>query len=100
MMVPVFYDVLRKKTKVWAFLGWVERPLTVSFATPPQVTVRDADGQEVPRSSYRLSYSQRWVTLAYPVTAEVYVSRVLDRQEFRKHCDRHVTRKAILENLH
>lgn len=33
------------------------------------------------------------------VAAEVYVSRLLDRTEFRKHCDRHRTAKAILANL-
>jgi hypothetical protein len=31
--------------------------------------------------------------------AEVYVSRLLDRDEFRRHCDRHQTRNAILANL-
>jgi hypothetical protein len=33
------------------------------------------------------------------VTAEVYVDRLLDRAEFRRHCDRYQTRSAILENL-
>jgi hypothetical protein len=36
---------------------------------------------------------------AVPVMAEVYVSRLLDRDEFRRHCDRHRTRDAILESL-
>lgn len=33
------------------------------------------------------------------VLAEVYVSRILDRDEFRRHCDHHRTRDAILANL-
>jgi hypothetical protein len=36
---------------------------------------------------------------AEPVLAEVYVGRLLDRGEFRGHCDRHKTRDAILANL-
>lgn len=37
--------------------------------------------------------------LMFPVTAEIYVSTILDRAEFRKHCDTHRTRSAILANL-
>jgi hypothetical protein len=33
------------------------------------------------------------------VTAEVYVTRLLDRGEFRRHCDTHRTRSAILAGL-
>ena len=36
---------------------------------------------------------------AVPVMAEVYVSRLLDRDEFRRHCNRFGTRDAILSNL-
>ena len=36
---------------------------------------------------------------AVPVMAEVYVTRLLDRDEFRPHCDRFRTREAILSNL-
>jgi hypothetical protein len=35
----------------------------------------------------------------FPVTAEIYVSAILDRAELRKHCDTHRTRSAILANL-
>ena len=31
--------------------------------------------------------------------AEVYVSHLLDRDEFRRHCDRYQTRERILANL-
>ena len=33
------------------------------------------------------------------VVAETYVSRLLDRDEFRAHCDRYKTAARILENL-
>jgi hypothetical protein len=37
--------------------------------------------------------------LAYLVSAEVYVEKVLDRDAFRRHCDAYRTRSAILANL-
>ena len=39
MMVPVFFDLGRRKTKVWVFLGWSQRPVHFWFATPPSVEV-------------------------------------------------------------
>ena len=33
MMVPIFYDIDRHKTKVWAVLGIASKPLNVSYAT-------------------------------------------------------------------
>lgn len=91
MMVPVFYDVLRKKTKVWAVLGWASRPLTVSFATPPAV-VEIKNGE-------RVQFTASHRSLAYPVFAEAYVSRLLDRDEFRAHCDKYKTEASILEHI-
>jgi len=97
-MVPVFYDVQCRKTKVWAFLGWADRPITISFAQRPRATIRNRDGTPlVPAPEIRwCSLSEQ---LQYPVTAEVYVDKVLDRQEFRKLCDSCVTRSEILRRL-
>jgi hypothetical protein len=36
---------------------------------------------------------------AMPVMAEVSATRILDRDEFRRHCDRFRTQSAILANL-
>lgn len=37
--------------------------------------------------------------LAEPVMAEVYVAQLLERDAFRRHCDRYRSRDAILANL-
>ncbi len=98
MMVPVFWDEPRQKTKVWVFLGWQERPLTISYAKKPDVvSVIGPEGayKEKPEIKYRAQS----VKLLCPVMAEVYVSKLLDRDEFRAHCDKHETRAAILANL-
>jgi hypothetical protein len=37
--------------------------------------------------------------LAYPVSVEIYVDRILDRDEFRKLCEEHRTQAKILQAL-
>lgn len=91
MMVPLFHDEGRGRTKVLAFLGWSEREITARFATPPQVEVR-APNVEVDFTSQREA-------LLHPVTVELYVSKVLDRREMRALCDAKKTREAIVAAL-
>jgi hypothetical protein len=100
MMVPVFYDIERQKTKVWAFLGWVQETLSVGFSRPPQAAVFDQQGREVRiGADLEVVFRSEVHRVAYPVMAEVYVTKLLDRDEFRKHCDLHKSKDAILENL-
>jgi len=98
MMVPVFHDPARGRTKVWVFLGWAQRPLRVEFAKAPAAEVFK-DGQKVEGKGVVLNFVAQAQTLAYPVTAEIYVNELLDRDEFRAHCDRYRIRTAILEKL-
>jgi hypothetical protein len=97
-MVPVFYDVERRKTKVWAFLGWTDRPITISFAQRPKATVRNLDGTPL-GYPFEIRWGFLYEHLQYPVTAELYVDKVLDRDEFRKLCDSCVTRSEIVRFL-
>ena len=98
MMVPVFFDRGRRKTKVWVFLGWSQRPVHFWFARPPAVQVTK-NGQPAKPGEIDLQFGASSVSLAYPVSAEVYVDRILNREEFRRHCDRFKTRSEILKNL-
>lgn len=91
MMVPVFYDLGRHRMKVWAILGWSTRSVTVGFAVPPAATVL--------KGHRRIRFVPESHQLAYPVFAEAYVERLLDRAEFRAHCDRYRTAERILGNL-
>jgi hypothetical protein len=79
-------------------LGWSERPVTFSFARPPAVAVT-RDGRAATRDEAVVVFADSGATLAYPVTAEVYVDRILNRDEFRAHCNRYKTPSAILGNL-
>ena len=119
MMVPVFYDVLRKKTKVWALLGWRRESMRVSYSKRPVVLAvereRASDSRparpSVPRTIFNPERQQEHAgppsvefvgescEFAVPVMAEVYVERLLDRDEFRRHCGLYRTRSSILSNL-
>ena len=100
MMVPVFYDRGREKTKVWLFLGWSTRTVEVAFQRPPAVKfLSHTAGEEGAGGTPRVQFTSAGYPLVYPVTAEVYVSKILNRDEFRAHCDKYKTRSAILANL-
>ena len=98
MMVPVFSDIERGKTKVWVVLGWTERDLSIGFTPPPKYRVVDKAGQDASRR-VRVQFISTGQQVAQPVFAEVYVSRLLDRREFRAHCDRYRSVPEILAHL-
>lgn len=88
-MVPVFYDVERRQTKVWMILGWAQRSLEAGFVTPPKVEITNGKQAEI-------SFTTSWYPIATPVMVEAYVSRILDRTQFRALCDAHATPAAIV----
>lgn len=100
MMVPVFYDQQRRLTKAWVFLGWTQKRVNFHFDKLPGLTVLDKDGKPVAANTGPdVQFHGTGWNLAYPVVAEVYVSRLLDRAEFRRHCDTYVSQSVILKNL-
>lgn len=106
MMVPVFYDMQRKQTKVWVFLGWTERPLQAWFKVPPRVEAIGGAPKKswfsfakAPPGPAKVEFDDAKYPLFYPVTAEVYVSKRLNREEFRKLCDEQKTEERILASL-
>lgn len=92
MMVPVFFDRGRGKTKAWLFLGWNSRLLSVEFELRPQVELLGP-------SSARVEYGGAAYQAADPVMVEAYVGRILDREEFRRLCDRHGSIEGLLSAL-
>ncbi|KAH3758135.1 hypothetical protein Pelo_10076 [Pelomyxa schiedti] len=77
MMVPVFFDLARRKIKVWCVLGYATKTLKISFSTPPRPL----------SSGVNCEWKSTNETYTYPVFAEVYCSRILNRDEFRALCD-------------
>lgn len=97
MMVPVSTDPAGR-VRVWCFLGWASDDLAIHFATPPVVT-RRRTGTDVTGAAPEVTFAPQTTTSAYPVFAEVWTTKVLDRVEFRRLCDEKQTKAAILEAL-
>lgn len=96
-MVPVFYDVARGQMKVWAFMGWDTQGLIVSFKNAPEVIWPSQNERETP--SPKICFQSEYHSVAVPVTAELYVDSVLNREEFRALCDKYKTAPRILKAL-
>ncbi len=97
-MVPVFFDEGRGQWKAWLFLGWASRPITVSFDRMPRVTAIDAEGRPLTNQPRIVGQSLRQ-PVPYPVTAEIYVRHLMDRDEFRRLCDTEGSMERILARL-
>jgi hypothetical protein len=99
-MVPLFFDIERRKTRVWLFLGWSEKTLDVAFFHRPRLAVFDDKGRPVslPRKTLRFVPCSK--PLFYPVMVETYVDRILNRKEFQRHCDEFRTPGRIVDALH
>jgi hypothetical protein len=98
MMVPVFFDIRRRKMKVWAFLGWRTREIKIMFQDPPHVEVLDGSGRDV-KGAVEVRFASSFDTVPVPVVRELYVDRLLDRDEFRKLCDEAGSETKILSML-
>jgi hypothetical protein len=97
MMVPVFYDINRKKIKVWVVLGYSKKPLSISFKERPTVTkIIDAKGNRIEAD---LKFKSTTRSLIYPVSSEIYMKKLLNRSEFRALCDKYRTQPDIIKAL-
>jgi hypothetical protein len=99
-MVPLFYDLGREKTKVLAFLGWRMRPVRLSYAERPKVlSVTGPDGKPAGGDKVKVGFETTYDQVVYPVTVEVYVKKILSREEMRALCDAKKTKEAIVKAL-
>ena len=99
MMVPVFYDLERKMTKVWVFLGYETKSVSIEFKKFPEVSVYNSEGKKLAPDEVELEFDSTKETLVYPVFAEIYVKKILSREEFQEICNQYKTRSKILEAL-
>jgi hypothetical protein len=100
MMVPVFYDKYQQKMKVWAVLGVDTKPVKVWYQHTPTIKmIRTASGKLVAQNRVEVLFKSETWNIPYLVSAEVYVSKLMNRKEFRALCDKHKNSKAILAAL-
>jgi hypothetical protein len=99
-MVPVFLDPENKRLRVWCLLGWQSQNAYASFAKHPAVSATSEAGDPVDLAkTFDIHYYGQSLNLACPIFAEVWVTKLLNRDEFRQHCDTYVTPTAITANL-
>lgn len=86
MMVPLYYDLTRQRTRVSVVCGYVNRDVTVNFARTPEVRVMDAKGQDtdVPVTWQKSSYKT-----VYPIQFECDVVELLERESLQAIADQH-----------
>jgi hypothetical protein len=100
MMVPVFQDPLQGRLKVWCHLGWSWKRAYVSYQSHPAISAKLADGTAVNVSErFDVHYQGQSLELPSPVFAEVWVTKLLNRDEFRRHCDTYIVPAVIAANL-
>jgi hypothetical protein len=98
MMVPVSHDLASGLTRVWAFLGWESTAIEARFATPPLARVDAAKGSgRAPK--VHVYFTEETHAADTPVVVELWVREVLDRDAFRRLCDRHRTAARIARAL-
>ncbi len=82
-MVPVYFDVQRGKMKVWALLGWRTTAVEVTYRAPPTgagIKALAGAGRS-PGEPPPVQFGGDRYEFAAPVMAEVYVERLLDRDD-------------------
>lgn len=97
-MVPLYWDASKGKMKALALLGFTQDRLHIDYEAKPGISVRRQDGSLYDLSN--LVWSDQSVELVYPVTAEIYVDEVMDRESFRRLCDNHGNARDLLKALH
>jgi hypothetical protein len=96
MMVPLFDDIGRGKTKVWVFLGYRLEKLEIHFANRLEAEFATLSGDPI---NANLEYHGIQRPLIVPVSAEIYVNRIFNREEFQKMCNRYRNQSKILHVL-
>jgi len=61
--------------------------------------VLDAAGKPISAERPSVTFEGFTAPVIYLATAEVEVTRLMDREAFRAHCDRYRTREAVLQHL-
>lgn len=96
MLVPLSYDRQTRIYRVQVFLGWTSVPLQLDFHRPPEVRVFDDAGRPV---TGMVSFDPDGESLPLPITAEVEVRQLLDREVFVELCEQHSEPSAVLAAL-
>lgn len=97
--VPIFVDLVKDKTCIWATLGVRLAHLEASYAQPPRVRPKNDAGPWTEVKSYQLGDSRYVIPVDEFAQIELASSSPLTREELRAACDRHKTKDEIVRGL-
>jgi hypothetical protein len=97
--VPIFQDVQRGKTRLWATLGVRLARLDASYARPPKVRPKDGSADWKEPERYQVGESHYVIAVDEFAEIELAGSASLTRAELRAACDAHQTKEAIVAAL-
>lgn len=99
MMVPLYYDRGKNKTRVSVVCGFMSRHIIADFERKPEVQITDSLGNF---TEARITWSSTSYSTVYPIQFECDVSQIMNRQTFRELASQYSTAsrlRAVLETL-
>jgi hypothetical protein len=98
VIVPVYADAVRGRTRAWATLGVRLAKLTARYEVPPSLQ-GTPDGPWTSVPAHQLEDARYLIAVDEFAEVELKGMHVLSREEFRALCNKHKTRQAILAAL-
>lgn len=97
--VPIYVDPMQGKMRLWVTLGVRLTKLETRFVRPPRIKPANGEGDWQPVEDWKLESAD--FLIAVDEFAEVEISTLSppNREEFRKLCDTHKTKEAIVAAL-
>jgi hypothetical protein len=97
--VPLYFDTVQGRTRLWATIGVRLAKLDVSYARPPKIKPAAGSGEWHEVEPHQLEGIQFVIPVDEFAEAEIRGLQPLTRQEFREVCDAHKTKPEILQAL-
>ncbi|MFI5458115.1 MAG: hypothetical protein ACHRXM_21990 [Isosphaerales bacterium] len=97
--VPLYFDIPRRRTRLWATIGVRLAKLDVSFAKPPKIKPTEGTGGWEEVKPYQLGSAAYVIAVDEFAEVEIPGLQPLTRKEFRDACNAHKTKPEILQAL-
>ncbi len=97
--VPIYFDLDRRRTRLWATIGVRLAKLSVSYARPPRIKPVEGSSEWQEVDPFILHGEEYLIAVDDFAEIEIAGLQPLTRQELREVCHRYKTRPEILEAL-
>jgi hypothetical protein len=97
--IPIYVDLNRNVTRLWATLGVRLAKLDVTYARPPHLKPAKGSDDWKPAQPYQLEAAEYIIPVDEFAEIELQGLRTLTRDELRAVCDRERTKEKIVEAL-